>query len=162
MRRELCLLTVLGLSACSHATIAAQSATARFQEDNFCPSERTIATVRTDLVVHDFACADKAAPWTVSNPPGLWWLGHAPDESRREQLARCGASPPPAVAADPERLALWNKREMTLWAAYDSGFSPVVQVSGCGRVTLYACKWGHKRREPNCSMIVLETETIPR
>jgi hypothetical protein len=158
--RRLCSLTVLGLSACSPTAVATRNMTADFQQANSCPSERISTTVRTDLAVHAFACADKTAAWTVSvyGP----YVHRLERPKLEEQMARCGLSPPPAIAAEPERLAMWNAREAALWATYDASFSPVVEVSGCGKRTFYVCKWWHsKNSDFNCAKIVLKTETIP-
>jgi hypothetical protein len=80
------------------------------------------------------------------------------------QLKHCGESPPAEVAADPERLALWKAREAKVWADYDSEFTPIVEVSGCGKRVWYAWAWryGWRRGDRYPKLIVLKSAEIPR
>lgn len=52
-------------------------------------------------------------------------------------LAFRAEPPPPAVAADPERLKLWNEKQARAAAEWDG--KRVVQVRGCGREEFAIC-----------------------
>jgi len=156
--RRLYALAALGLSACSPWP-PPQAATDYFQQKYSCPSERTTSVVSNDLAVHDFACSAPTSEWV--NGGGC---RDATDCVWTKQLTRCGLSPPAKVAADPERLALWKAREAKLWAVYDSYFTPVVEVSGCGKRVWYTWAWEKSSWKGGWvpKFMVLKSEEAPR
>ena len=61
------------------------------------------------------------------------------------------APPPPEVASDPSRLAIWKKKEAERDSDADSGGNYGVyywQVRGCGHEDLYECS-----NKPRCSKV---------
>jgi hypothetical protein len=90
----------------------------------FCPRERITVRERRDLPLHRFACLAPEAPWL-----------HAFSELK----SRCTARPPPEVAADPERLALFRRIQDEALGAVDGLFTPVHEVTACGQHGFYAC-----------------------
>jgi hypothetical protein len=67
-------------------------------------------------------------------------------------------TPPGEVAADPERLRMWQAEQDRL-RNYDDNYHSVYEVSGCGHVVLYEC--GHASRGSSTSWICWE-RTLPR
>ncbi len=141
-------LAALGLSACGPP----QTAMDTFQQKYFCPSA-IVTTAERDSVAHGdiaahtlaFARIPDSVEWV--NWGGLMRGSRRPVPNWKEQLKRCGVTPPAKIAADPERLAVWNAREAKLWAVYDSGFSPVVEVVGCGKRVWYVWAWKYTSRQ---------------
>jgi hypothetical protein len=90
-----------------------------FSERFYCPEDRVSVRARPDLPYRRFVCAGGDA-------------GAPPD-------AGCEESPPPEVAGDPERLAVW-RRVARPGAAIDDLATTTLEVSGCGERRFYACK----------------------
>lgn len=87
-------------------------ASAIFVQSTVCPATRVKVTPRPDISPHTI--------YAVGPPP---------------------AAPPPEVAADPERMRLWNSQQPKRLDI--DAIAKTFEVSGCGRTIRYVC--GHPR-----------------
>lgn len=71
-----------------------------------------------------------------------------PDLSAYDVIFGKRATPPPEVAKDPARLALWQKQQDESRRAWDAAQS-VVEVEGCGERALAMCS---SRKRTSCSL----------
>jgi hypothetical protein len=62
------------------------------------------------------------------------------------------AAPPPEVAADAGRLAIWSREQAKLRASRAKSYARhvVVEVRGCGYRELYGCEPGYQELEASC------------
>lgn len=60
------------------------------------------------------------------------------------------SEPPDDLAGDPERLALWQKKQDENRKAWDRS-SDLFEVAGCGERKIYKCSRG--KRGPSCSRV---------
>lgn len=60
--------------------------------------------------------------------------------------------PPPEIAADPARLALWQKQEDASKKSWDKA-TRVWEVTGCNETQLYTCMPSSKRMGANCTSV---------
>jgi hypothetical protein len=124
---------MLGCGACTlYATNPVSAAQQMFARETYCPDGRVDARLRADL---------EPASGTPTN---------------RFRLP----SPPVDVAADPERLALWQaqtgewerrryyEEEDTIRETRAS--TVVVEVDGCDAHSLYICVWTKRRHGRGC------------
>lgn len=93
------------------AASMAEGARKIFSEKNVCPPERITVQRRDDIPPHVLL---------------------APGQSQQP-------APPPEVAGDPERLALWQKLHGEQAAALDQA-GTTYQVSGCGKSAMWVCR----------------------
>ena len=70
------------------------------------------------------------------------------------------AAPPPKVAADPERLAMFNKKQQERAAATD-GSCEVFEAKGCDTQVLYCCSYASQRRGNGAGQISCSKGTYP-
>jgi hypothetical protein len=87
----------------------AQGARTIFSQKNTCPSDRITVRQRADVPPHTLLAPQASQP-----------------------------QPPPDVASDPERLALWNKMHRDREASIDD-VGTTYEVSGCGQSVMYVC-----------------------
>jgi hypothetical protein len=129
-------LAVVGLLGCAscvaYATNPVSAAKQTFSRVTYCPDGRVDARLRADLE-------------PASGPP-----------TNRFRLP----SPPVNVAADPERLALWQAQtgEWERRRYYEEedairetrASTVVVEVDGCDAHSLYICVWTKRRHGRGC------------
>jgi hypothetical protein len=68
------------------------------------------------------------------------------------------SKPPTDVAKDPERLALWKKKEDESKRIWDNS-GVVFEVRGCDAKQLYKCSRGGKSGRTSCSTLKNDDET---
>jgi hypothetical protein len=106
--------------------------------------------------------------WTMFLLAGCATLGHAdPEDEVRRQFARDNfcplsrvtvkptvemvGSPPPDVASDPDRLAMWQRA--MLEQVNHEGDRQLFSASGCGDLANYAC-WDYQQDEQRGGLVV--------
>ena len=67
-------------------------------------------------------------------------------------------TPPPDVAADPARRALWEKKNEPDTSGIDSDYS-VEEARGCDKQSFYLCIWRAAGRAQSCSNCICEDPT---
>jgi hypothetical protein len=132
-------LILLTLSGCAHAVPSATEATrAKFSRTDSCPDERVVVSTRHDLVPKPGALASPAMPPEVAADPvqsEAWRKTYTPE------------IPAADVAADPERLAVWQANHRRALSDYlkrqhlamKRGKAEIVAAKGCGMTRLYVC-----------------------
>ncbi|MBI5480003.1 MAG: hypothetical protein HY906_14145 [Deltaproteobacteria bacterium] len=127
-----------------------------FSTKHSCPVDRITVTRRPDLTErtlrarrHMKASAVKEVPQA---PPQLRAKLKEAQELRRKHLEEMNArpidrKPPPEIAGDPARLALWNKQQAEEQARLDlrDQEHPFAVAEGCGEKELYECSASRKR-----------------
>ena len=79
----------------------------------------------------------------------------APSDVRERYHPKPTRLPPPEIAVDPERLAIWQQQEVQQrHTRQESGFfgSNVFEATGCGEKIIYEC-W-RKRKSANFGPMV--------
>lgn len=133
-----------------------EAARESFSRKHSCPVDRITVTRRPDLTERTLrARRDLKAveiPAELKAHPELHAKVQAAEEMRRKYLEELHTrpldrKPPPEIAADRERLALWQKEQAAEQARLDQRDRerPFAQVEGCGEKALYECSASRKR-----------------
>lgn len=116
MNRESALVGIIvgvcvGLTGCFGSMPLPEGARGVYAKSFTCPGERVTVTPRPDIPPHTL-------------------IGHGADGT--------DPKPPPDVAADPGRLAMWQAQMAQKWAEVDK-LGPPYEVEGCGKKAMLVC-----------------------
>ena len=121
-----------------------------FSTQHSCPADRITVTMRPELKESALQARRRRPPAEIpesvkANPQLYAKVKEAKDRERRlfeDMNARpIDRQPPPEIAADPARLALWTKERAEEQARLDrrDREHPVAEAAGCGVTQLLVC-----------------------